>query len=376
VDIGFIFPLRQLAWWLGLALAALALIIVGLRLLEKRRQGRLASFVEAKLAPRLLVGYDVAVRRPLFWLPVLGFAALAIAFAQPHWGQAWQKMRQQSHDIIICLDTSESMRAVNPPPNRLERAKQKILSILDRNPGDRFGLVAFSGGAALQCPLTHDQGYFKSVLSAIDTDTISMEGTDIALALKEAVKTFQEQAKESGGTADKNSQAILLISDGEQVSGDAVEEAGKAADFARIYVIGVGDPNGVEITLQDWMRRYVQVKGADKPHLSKLDEETLSKIAIAGSGGYIRSTPDNSDIEQIYNHLQDLTAYTASSDVRLRLVNRYQWPLAAAILCFLGEGLWIAMMPWIRAWRTRRVGEGEKSEKGWKGEKSGEVQHG
>jgi len=356
VNMGFIFPLRHLAWWLGLALVALSLIVVGLRLFEKRRQQRLANFVEADLAPRLLIGYDAAVRRPLFWLPVLGFAALAITFAQPHWGQAWQEIRQQSHDIIICLDTSESMRAPNPLPNRLERAKQKILSILDRNPGDRFGLVAFSGAAALQCPLTHDQGYFKAVLNAIDTDTISMEGTDIARAIKEAVKTFREQAEELGA-ADKNSQAILLISDGEQVSGDAVEEAEKAADFARIYVIGVGGPNGDEITLQDWMQRYVRVNDTDKTHLSKLDEETLSKVAIAGSGGYIRSTPDNSDIEQIYNHLQELTAYTASSDVRLRLVNRYQWPLAVAILCFLGEGLWIALMPWIRTWRTHRAAQ-------------------
>ncbi|HNR34057.1 MAG TPA: hypothetical protein PKO36_02680, partial [Candidatus Hydrogenedentes bacterium] len=80
-----------------------------------------------------------------------------------------------------------------------------------------------------------------------------------------------------------------------------------------------------------------------------------SKIAIAGKGGYIRSTPDNSDINQIYDYINKLTAYTASSDVRLRLVNRYQWPLGLGILCFAGEGIWLAIMPWLRMRRLRNM---------------------
>jgi Ca-activated chloride channel family protein len=353
LNIEFIFPLRQLHWWLGLAIAVLALLIVGLRALEKRRQARLAEFVDAGLAPRLLPGYDPTMRRPLFWLTVAGFASLALTFAQPHWGQTWQAIRQQSHDLILCLDTSESMRAANPLPTRLDRAKQKVLSILDRTPGDRFGLVAFAGAAALQCPLTHDQGYFKAVLNAVDTDTISMEGTDIGSAIREAVKAFQEESARTG-VMDNNSRAIILISDGEQVTGDAVAEAEKASEYARVNVIGVGDPNGTEITLPDWMGNYVSGRDRSKSHLSKLDEETLSKIAIAGKGGYIRSTPDTSDIDQIYDYIQRLTTYSASSDVRLRLVNRYQWPLTLAILCFAGEGLWIALMPWVRGRRIRK----------------------
>jgi len=355
VNVEFIFPLRQLHWWLGSAALALTLIVVALRYLETRRQARLERFVDAGLAPRLLPGYHVRVRRPLFWLAVVGFAALALTFAQPHWGQAWQEMRRQSHDVMVCLDTSESMRAANPLPSRMERAKLKILSLLDRAPGDRFGLVAFSGAAVLQCPLTHDRGYYTSVLNVIDTDSISMEGTDIAAAIREAVKVFREES-ETTGVIDKNSRAILLISDGEQVSGDAIEEAEKASDFARVYVVGVGSPEGAQIRLPDWMGRYTNTRGRTRPHLSRLDEETLQQVALSGQGAYIRSTPDNSDVNLIYDHVQKLTAYSASSDVRLRLVNRYQWPLAVAIICFAGEGLWIALMPWRRAWRLRRGG--------------------
>ncbi len=354
----FAFPLRQLALWLGVAAAAIALIVVGLRALERRRQQRLERFVEAGLAPRLLLGYDPRMRRWLFWFSVAGFACMALTFAQPHWGQSWQEIRKQSHDIIICLDTSESMNAANPLPSRLDRAKQKILSILDRTPGDRFALVAFAGAAALECPLTHDQGYFKAVLNAIDTDTISMEGTNLAAAMKEAVKTFKEDSEKTG-VINNNSRAIILISDGEQVSGDAVKEAGDASEFARVYVIGVGVPNGTEIAVPDWMRRYVK---PPYTHLSKLDEETLSKVAIEGKGGYVRSTPDNTDINQIYGYIQSLTAYTASSDIRQRLVNRYQWPLSAAVVCFAGEGLWIVLMPWVRRRRVRRGPAPENAE--------------
>ena len=353
MKVGFAFPLRQLHWWLGLAIVVLAVIVVVLRALEKRRQGRLTRFVQAELAPRLLAGYDASIRRPLFWLTVLGFASLALTFAQPHWGQAWQKVSQQSHDIIVCLDTSESMRAANPLPSRLERAKQKILSLLERAPGDRFALVAFSGGAALQCPLTHDHGYFKAVLKAVDTDTISLEGTDIAEAIEEAVKVFRDESEESG-IIEKDTRAILLISDGEQVSGDAVSQAEDASDFARVYVIGVGDPHGAEIKRPELMGRRGGGQGVAATHHSRLDEETLSKVAIAGDGGYVRSMPDNSDIGQIRDHIEQLAAYSASSELRLRLVNRYQWPLALAVFLFAAEGLWLVIMPYVRAWRLRK----------------------
>lgn len=354
MNIEFIFPWRQLHWWIGVSVLAIAIVVLAMRALERRREGRLARFVDANLAPRLLPGYNARIRRPLFWLTVVGCASMAIVFAQPHWGQAWQRVGSQSHDIVICLDTSESMRAANPLPTRLDRAKQKILSLLERAPENRFGLIAFSGGASLQCPLTHDQGYLKAVLSSIDTDTISLEGTDIASALFEAAKLFKEEA-ESTGVYDKNSRAVLLISDGEAVAGDALKEAEKVAEYANVYVIGVGDPNGAEIMLPDWMGRYVKVKDGDKPHLSKLDEENLQKIALAGNGAYSRSTPDNSDIEWIYDVISQMTAYASSSDVRLRLVNRYQWPLALAILCFAGEGVWLAVMPRLRRLRERKL---------------------
>ena len=351
-NIGFAFPLSRLHWWLGLAILALGGLTYLLLQLEKHREVRLARFVDLRLAPRLLVGHDPNLRRPLFWLALLGFAFMSIVFAEPRWGRSWQEVHRQSHDILVLLDTSESMLAENPLPNRLGRAKLKIDSILELTPGDRFGLIAFSGAAELMCPLTLDLGYFRSVLNAVTTDSISLEGTDIAAALEVAIKTYKEHAEETGDYSN-DARAIILISDGEEVSGDAVALAAEASELAHVYVIGVGDPRGTEITYMNPLDRRVGAAAGMGGHLSKLDEDTLQRIAVDGAGGYHRSTPGNTDVEKIYGLIELLASRTVSSDIRFQLVNRYQWPLALAIFCFAGEGLWIIMLPKFRARRAR-----------------------
>ena len=352
---GFGFPISQLPLWLTAAGVLLALAVAGLYWLEVRRKRRIARFVQHTLLRPLLGGYDDRVRRPLFWFTALGLVCLLLALAQPHWGRAWKEVRKHSRDVLVCLDISESMRATDLLPSRLERAKQKIVTLVDNSPGDRFGLIAFTGAAGLQCPMTLDHGYFKAVLNALDTDSISREGTDIAAALAAAVEVFEDEDAKNDEFA-RDTRAILLISDGEEVSGDAVEIAKQASDFCRVYVIGVGDPDGAEITIPTWMTRE-GVRGATAramTHMSKLDEETLVRVAEAGNGPYVAATPDDWDIEQIREAMNRLESRLVESDVRLQLVNRYQWPLAAAMLLFVAEGLWLVTMPWVRAWRGRR----------------------
>lgn len=350
---GIEFGVDNLWWWaMGSAMGLIG-VFLALRAFEARRRRRIERFVESKLAPRLLPAADAALRRPLTWLTLTGCALMAVALAQPHWGKSWREVRRASRDIVILLDTSESMRAPNPLPNRLERAKHKISALLDRAPGDRFALIAFSGAAALQCPLTLDHAYVKTVLETIDTDTVSQEGTNIASAIELAVEMFEKEDQTSGGSG-KASRALVLISDGEDVEGRAVEAATAAAAHTRIFVIGVGDPRGVEVRLPEWMARYVRDSDRDLVHLSKLDEDTLSAIAVAGNGAYARARLDTSDIEDLYDRFQVLATRDASSDIRLRLVNRYQWPLALAILAFAGEGAWLASIAFVRRWYLAR----------------------
>lgn len=350
----FGFSPAQAPFYVGVGIALLVALYYLLRRLERRRGARVHTFVETDLAPRLLVGYDARVRRPLFWLTLAGALLLLLALAQPHWGQAWIETARASRDVLVLLDTSESMNAQNPLPNRLERARQKLEALVRECPGDRFGLIVFSGDALLQCPLTLDHAYFLSVLRAVDTDTMTQEGTDIAEALSEAIAVFNEDAKESGHD-ESYGRATLVVSDGEQVSGDALDAAGELAENSVIFVMGIGDPDGAEVTYPAWMLQYQRVPNADKPHLSRLDEKTLSKVALASKNGvYVRSTPDNADVAHLVNEMNTLRAKAASGEVRLHLVNRYRWPLTAAAVCFAAEGLWIALMPHVRRWRMRR----------------------
>jgi Ca-activated chloride channel family protein len=333
--------------WLILSLLGLVCVYVALRLLERHRRSRLAQFVAFDLAPKLLPGWDESRRKPLLWLTLLGFGMLGLALAQPHWGRAWEKVRRQSRDVVVCLDVSPSMLASNPLPTRIDHAKQKILALADRMPGDRFALVAFAGAAKMQCPLTLDRGYFRAILRATDSDSISMRGTDIAQAIEEAMHTFAED-EETSGNYGREHRAILVITDGEQVSGDVLKAAEKAAAGATVYVIGVGDPNGTEVVIPSIYNRVVKQQDVQTTHVSKLDEDTLIKVATYGGGRYVRSQPDNWDIEQIVDHVTSLATRSVDGDVRFQLVNRYQWPLFFAILCIGLEGLWLVLLPYLR----------------------------
>ncbi len=354
MNMSFAFPMQYFALWIAVTAVSIAALVVALRMLERRHAQRIGKFVETKLAPRLLGGYDPRIRRPLLWLTALGFTAMALTFAQPHWGNAWLDVRKQSRDIMVVLDTSESMNATNPLPTRLERAKQKISALLEMAPGDRFGIIAYSGNAALQCPLTLDHGFVRAVLNAMNTNVVSQEGTNIAAALLEAVRVFEQEDRESGTTG-KAARAILLISDGEQVSGDAIAAAEEASEYARIFVMGIGDPDGATVRMPEHLNRYDRAPRGERTHISKLDEETLMRLAANGNGAYARARADRRDIEDIFQRFDSLATRDIASDIRLRTINRFQWPLAIAIVCFAGEGLWLAAaMPWWRRRSARR----------------------
>jgi len=326
------------------AMSAFAIILIRL---ERDHVHRIRRFIELRLAARLQSGGEPSKRKPLFWSSLFGILFAFLALAQPHWGMRMEEELQRSHDLLFVLDVSESMLATDPVPSRLERAKQKISSILDRTTGDRYGLIAFSGTAELMCPLTLDEGYFRTVLNAVDTDSISLKGTDIAAALELAIATYEDREDGAGETSTK-SRAIILISDGEQVEGDAVTLATAASEFARVYVIGVGDPRGTEIRYTNRLGRRGRVMKGSKPHISKLDEETLSRIAIEGGGGYIRSTASNRDVDELYGLIDQLFARDIEGEMSERRVNRFQWPLSIAILCFMVEGYWLVLLPRLR----------------------------
>ncbi len=334
----------------ALALAiAVGMLLLGvlwwaLAALEKGRSGRLAHFAEHALLERLATGHAPGLRRPLNLFVIAGVTCLLIALAEPRWGGSDAGTRRGSREILVLLDTSESMNAVNPAPSRLARAQSKITSLLEACSGDRFGLIAFSGAAVLQCPFTRDHAYFKTVLQSVDTDTLTEEGTDIVSALEEAERLFEDERGRGSGAA-RDDRMILLISDGESAQNEAAEVAGRLAASSQIAVLGIGDPGGAEVVLPQWMARAQSAPVREVPHWSALNEDALTSIALAGGGVYVRSTLRGDDLDVILREMAALDGIVGSEGGRPREVNRYRWPLACALIFFAAEGLWLVWMP-------------------------------
>ncbi len=255
---------------------------------------------------------------------------VAIALAGPRYGFRWQEINQRGVDLVIALDCSRSMTATDIQPTRLERAKREVFDLLAMLQGDRVGLVAFSGTAYLQCPLTLDYNAFNLFLNALSPDYLPVGGTDITAATQTAMESFDPKSP-----ADK---AVILITDGENTGS---EDPLKAAETLKqkgikLFCIGVGGAEGVPIP---------EAAGGFKKDrsgqivLSRLDETTLKKMAVITGGTYVRSVAGDMDLDAIYTYeiLQKMDAQMLTSGRKQVWEDRFQWPLALALICLVVE---------------------------------------
>ncbi len=254
----------------------------------------------------------------------------ALALAGPKYGYRWQEIRQQGVDIIIALDCSRSMTAADIQPSRLERAKREVFDLLAMLQGDRVGLVAFAGTAFLQCPLTLDYEAFNLFLNSLSPEYLPVGGTDITGALATALNSFDPKS-----ASDK---AVILITDGEN-TGDG--EPLKAAETLKekkikLFCIGVGGSDGVPIPEP---AGGFKKDRAGQIVLSRLDENTLKKMAVITGGTYVRSVAGDMDLDAIYTGeiRRTMQAQTVSSGRKQVWEDRFQWPLALALLCLVAE---------------------------------------
>ncbi len=298
--------------------------------LKKKRQ-LITKFCGSPLLPRLVNPGTEKLRRNKFVFIFLATIFLLFALTQPRWGYYWEDFHQKGVDIIVALDVSSSMLAKDIKPNRLERAKRKISDLLDRLEGDRIGLVAFAGTAFVQCPLTLDYAAAKIFLSAIDTQLIPVQGTAIGNAITTATKAFRTQ--------DKKSKALILITDGEDQTGQtlAATKAAKAQGV-KIYAIGIGGKIGAPLpnpSIEGGFRKNQQ----GEVILSKLDETTLQKIALDTGGSYVRSVTGDIDIKTIYNDQikQHIEKKELKSARRKIWQERFQWFIFIGIFFIIIE---------------------------------------
>jgi len=312
-------------WLWGLLLIPL-LVALFIRS-EQRGLKRLQEFVSARLLPQLAGTVNRPRRILRFALQLLGLALAIVSLAQPRWGYTFEDVKRKGLDLLIAVDTSRSMLSNDVPPNRLDRVKLAIQDLIGQLQGDRVGLIAFAGRAFLQAPLTIDYDAVVEALNDLDTKTIPEGGTNISSAITLATQSFGKSAM--------GNRALVIFTDGEELSGDAVKTAKEAADAGvRIFTVGVGTPQGSLIPVtSDYGQTSFVKDSAGQVVKSKLDDKRLREIAQATGGFYLHLENGPRSMQQIQNEgLAKMQA--AEMDVRLsrRPIERYEWPLGAALL--------------------------------------------
>ena len=301
----------------------------------RTRSRLLRHFASPEMVARLTSGLSRPRAILKAALILLALLAGIVALTEIKYGFTWEEVKREGVDIVVALDVSDSMLVEDAESggqlSRLERAKREIADLLRLLEGDRIGLVAFAGTAFLECPLTLDYGAAEIFLDAIDTDLIPVKGTDLSAAIRESIGAFE------GGS--NSSQAIILITDGEDHSGRAMEAAEEAKLAGiKIFTIGIGRDEGAPIPSEGGGFRRDR---SGEMVLSRLDEPTLQRIALETGGRYVRSVTGDVDLEQIYSQgvkatLEDVEL---GSRRRQRWEERFQWFVTLALVLLMIEPL-------------------------------------
>ncbi|MEO9209793.1 MAG: VWA domain-containing protein [Ginsengibacter sp.] len=281
------------------------------------------------LVKELIANYSPTKFLEKFILFIAAFALCVFAIAGLRKPDTSQKINRKGTDIVIALDVSKSMLAQDIKPNRLERAKQLISTLIEKSPNDRFALVLFAGRAYLQMPLTMDVGAINMYLSSASPDNIGTQGTVISDALKMSASAFN--------LTEKTYQSIVLISDGEDHDNNALKVTKDLAKAGiMVNTIGIGSPSGAPIIDEETGAYKLDNQG--QTVISKLNEKELSEIAKEGNGIYQLYTNPNDVAQKLVNQLSGKGFETTVNNSSYASFKEYfQYFLALAFLLLLIE---------------------------------------
>ena len=287
------------------ALAVIPLLALLRWLMVRQQKKRLRRFGDPELVRQLIP--DVSRFRPLvkFCLLLGALALLIVMLARPQMGTKISHEKRTGIETIICMDISNSMLAEDVAPSRLDRSKMLVENLVDKFTNDKIGLIVFAGDAFVQLPITSDYVSAKMFLSSITPAMIATQGTDIAAAISMASHSFTQQQ----GVG----KAIIVITDGEDHEGGAVEAAKDAKDKGmNTYVLGVGSPNGAPIPTGngDYLK-----DNTGQTVMTGLNEEMCRQLADAGGGAYIHVENNSSAQDQLDNALDKLAKKEISSTI-------------------------------------------------------------
>ncbi len=323
------FAHKDILWFL----LAAGLMIVGYMLYLSHRKRSLILLGDNALLEELMPEASRWAQHWKFLLLFTGTILLIIAASGPRIGSRLQEVEHKGREIIIALDVSNSMLAEDIKPSRLVRSKQMINRMVDRMSNDKIGLIVFAGDAYTQIPITDDYPSVKMFLSGAGPEMVSKQGTAIGSAIKLAVRSFSSDAEERMPGEGVPSQAIVVITDGENHEDDAVGEASRAAEKGiKVYTVGLGDPNGVPVPVSPGSSTTRRDRDGNVV-VSKLNEKLLKDIATEGQGAYIPGDRINSLIDE----LDKLERAELKTRVFAEFAERFQYFAGFALLFLVLE---------------------------------------
>ena len=269
-------------WWL-LALAVPAIIVwMSSRSTDTRRQWK--GLIEPHLLDSLVVDTAPGSRMRPSWLLALVLALAILAASGPTWERELPPFVEDTAPLVIAIDLSPTMDAIDVTPSRLERAKLKIRDILAGRPGARTAVVAYAGSAHLVLPLTEDGSLIETYTDALATRIMPVDGKDTAKALELAETTLNSE--DVPGT-------VLFLTDGiEQKAFDAF----KLKSRQGIIVLGIGTAEGGPVKQADG---GFLTNAAGGRVAAKLDVEALKNLHALTGADVATYTDDDTDVRWV-----------------------------------------------------------------------------
>ncbi|HQO39255.1 MAG TPA: VWA domain-containing protein [Spirochaetota bacterium] len=262
-------------------------------------------------------------------LVVLAVVSLIVAMLGPGWGEESTERRSEGTDLLIALDVSRSMLASDTDSTRLERAKRAVRLIAGFLDGDRIGLIVFSGEAFLMCPLTTDTGALMMFLDSAGPETVTLEGTDMGRMFDEVLRVFEKKRL--------TSRVLVVITDGEDNEGGAVDGADKLKDAGiAVYALGVGrDSAGLIPRGKDVNDYYRDSRG--EPVRTKADPDLLRRLAADTGGRYIDITNSFSGLDSVIGAVNEQDEKSTGARKVKQKIDRSWIFLLAAVIFMIAE---------------------------------------
>jgi Ca-activated chloride channel family protein len=319
------------------------LIVIGL-IFDRRSRKKMEAAIGARLYPFLSSSVSVKKRKIKNILQLIVLFLFVLALARPQMGESQQEVKSEGVEIIFAVEVSESMLAEDVKPSRLQQAKAELSRLMDLMPGNKVGVVAFAGSAALLSPLTNDPSAVKMYLESLEPNSVSTQGTNFT----DALLTSQEAFNRGGISTDESvkvTRVILIASDGEDHEPGALEAAKKMADEGvRIFTLAYGTEKGGAIPVRDGMGF---LKGYKKDRsgqtiLTTVNGEALRSLAQAGKGSFYFATFGGMQTKHLVEDISKLERAQFDTTMATQYEERFQSLLLLAILIalfeiFLGE---------------------------------------